>query len=392
MNGIEIGIGIASCGTAAFTGQRVIVDDIQISSLLGDLQDALVEGRTRLPAGRNPSIRPAARCLAPSPSITMKHANPAMPICNSWQKPPRSQPLHSTATAPTRQLRGNEKLLSDILENVSAYIYMKDTQGRYLYANRLLRELFNAPMEEIVGYDDSKFYDATTAAKMRQSDLQVLQQGKTIHDDEESNPNPLTGQTSVYLTTKIPLRHEDGRIYALCGIATDITEKKDIEEHLRRMAQYDALTKLPNRALFSDRLQQTFSTAKRSHEHFGLMFIDLDKFKPVNDTYGHEAGDLLLKEAAHRMQSCVRESDTVARIGGDEFVVLLASLKQDQDAHEVGRKNPPRPQPAVSNIRQHPEHFIQHRRRDLPGTRRQRKGTGQACRSGDVLRQGKRAQ
>jgi hypothetical protein len=193
-------------------------------------------------------------------------------------------------------------------------------------------------MEEIVGYDDSKFYDAATAAKMRQSDQQVLQQGMALHDDEESNPNPLTGQTSVYLTTKIPLRHEDGRIYALCGIATDITEKKDFEEHLRHMAQYDALTKLPNRALFSDRLQQTFTTARRTREHFGLMFIDLDKFKPVNDTYGHEAGDLLLKDAANRMQGCVRESDTVARIGGDEFVVLLASLKHDQDAHEVGEK------------------------------------------------------
>ena len=104
------------------------------------------------------------------------------------------------------------------------------------------------------------------------------------------------------------------------------------------MAQYDALTKLPNRALFGDRLQQIFSIVKRTHEHFGLMYIDLDKFKPVNDTYGHEAGDALLKQAANRMQSCVRESDTVARIGGDEFVVLLASLKYDEDAQEIGEK------------------------------------------------------
>ena len=74
------------------------------------------------------------------------------------------------------------------------------------------------------------------------------------------------------------------------------------------------------------------------HEHFGLMFIDLDKFKPINDNYGHAVGDLLLKEAAQRMQNCVRESDTVARVGGDEFVVLLASLTQDHDAHEVAEK------------------------------------------------------
>jgi len=121
-------------------------------------------------------------------------------------------------------LKESEKQLSDILENVSGYIYLKDMQGRYLFANRLLRELFNAPMEEIVGYDDSKFYDADTAASLLQSDLRVLQGGETLRS-EESNLNQLTGETSVYLTIRLPLRHEDGSIYALCGIATDITEQ-----------------------------------------------------------------------------------------------------------------------------------------------------------------------
>ena len=118
----------------------------------------------------------------------------------------------------------------------------------------------------------------------------------------------------------------------------DITEKKDFEERLLHMAQYDALTSLPNRVFFSDRLQQVFSTSRRTREHFGIMFIDLDKFKPINDTYGHAVGDILLKEVALRMQNCLRQSDTVARIGGDEFVVLLATLKNDQDAQEVAEK------------------------------------------------------
>lgn len=337
LNGLEIGMGAASCGTAAFTGQRVIVDDTQSHPYWAAYQNLAL--KAALGSCWSEPIHSAnGKVLG---TFAIYHHDARKPGEAELQVMAKTANIAAIAIDRNRAdqaIRGNEKLLSDILENVSAYIYMKDMQGRYLYANRLLRELFNAPMEEIVGYDDNKFYDATTATKMRQSDLQVLQQGKTIHDDEESNPNPLTGQTSVYLTTKIPLRHEDGRIYALCGIATDITEKKDFEEHLRHMAQYDALTKLPNRALFSDRLQQTFSTAKRTREHFGLMFIDLDKFKPVNDTYGHAAGDLLLKEAAHRMQNCVRESDTVARIGGDEFVVLLASLKHDQDALEVGEK------------------------------------------------------
>jgi diguanylate cyclase (GGDEF)-like protein len=104
------------------------------------------------------------------------------------------------------------------------------------------------------------------------------------------------------------------------------------------MAQYDALTHLPNRALFNDRLHQAIAAAQRNKAHLALMFIDLDKFKPVNDTYGHGVGDLLLKEVALRIQDCLRESDTAARIGGDEFVILLPAIETQQDASKVGEK------------------------------------------------------
>jgi len=336
INGIEIGIGVASCGTSAFTGQRVIVDDIQSHPYWSAYQD--ITRKARLAACWSEPIHSANGKVLGTFDIYLQHKR--KPDEADLQLMANTANMAAIALDRNRSdqaLKENEKLMSDILENVSAYIYMKDTQGRYLFANRLMREMFNAPMEEIVGFDDSKFYDATTAANMQQSDLHVLQKGETLKN-EETNPNPLTGQTSVYLTTKLPLRHADGSIYALCGIATDITEQKEIEEHIRHMAQYDALTNMPNRALFSDRLQQSFSSAKRTHEHFGLMFIDLDKFKPINDTFGHAVGDLLLKEASQRMQSCVRESDTVARVGGDEFVILLASLKHDQDAAEVAEK------------------------------------------------------
>jgi diguanylate cyclase (GGDEF)-like protein len=140
------------------------------------------------------------------------------------------------------------------------------------------------------------------------------------------------------MTVKLPLRREDGSIYALCGILTDITERKDFENDIQHIAQHDALTHLPNRALFNDRLQQAIATALRNKSRLALMFIDLDKFKPVNDTYGHGVGDLLLKEVALRIQDCLRESDTAARIGGDEFVVLLPAIETEQDAGTVGEK------------------------------------------------------
>lgn len=336
LHGIEIGIGVASCGTAAFTGQRVIVEDIQTHPYWASYKE--LAHQAALGACWSEPIHSASGKVLGTFAIYHREARkPGDADIQLLIKTANVAAIALDRNRADHVIKESEKLLSDILENVSAYIYLKDMQGRYLFANRLLRGLFNAPTEEIVGYDDSKFYDADTAATLLQSDLRVLQGGETLRS-EETNLNPLTGETAVYLTIKLPLRHEDGSIYALCGIATDISEQKDVEEYMRRMAQYDALTNLPNRALFTDRLQQAFSAAKRGHEHFALMYIDLDKFKPINDTFGHAVGDLLLYEAAQRMQGCVRQSDTVARIGGDEFVVLLPSLKQDQDAPEVAEK------------------------------------------------------
>ncbi|MDD2338088.1 MAG: diguanylate cyclase [Geobacteraceae bacterium] len=132
--------------------------------------------------------------------------------------------------------------------------------------------------------------------------------------------------------------HEDGRLKQRVCIFTDITEKKLVEQRIEHMAQHDALTNLPNRALFADRLQHTMAIAKRNQSHFGLLNIDLDHFKAVNDSLGHAAGDTLLQMVAKRMCNCVRESDTVARMGGDEFAALLTSLHSRQDALLVAEK------------------------------------------------------
>ena len=109
-------------------------------------------------------------------------------------------------------------------------------------------------------------------------------------------------------------------------------------EHIHHMAHYDILTDLPNRSLLSDRLQQAIISCKRDHSHLALMFLDLDMFKYINDRLGHDIGDLLLKEVAKRILECLRESDTAARIGGDEFVVLLPSVDSIQTAMMVAEK------------------------------------------------------
>ena len=129
-----------------------------------------------------------------------------------------------------------------------------------------------------------------------------------------------------------------GQVTHYVATMHDITKRKQLEEEVHKLAFYDALTQLPNRRLFNDRLNQTLTRAKRTHSRMALMFIDLDKFKPINDEYGHETGDWVLQTAARRIESCLRASDTAARVGGDEFLVLLPDLKTEDDAHAVAEK------------------------------------------------------
>jgi diguanylate cyclase (GGDEF)-like protein/PAS domain S-box-containing protein len=140
-----------------------------------------------------------------------------------------------------------------------------------------------------------------------------------------------------------PVRDDTGTISHFIGTLTDITQRKAAEEKIRELAFYDPLTQLPNRRLLRDRLEQAIATSNRTGYHGAVLFIDLDNFKTLNDTRGHDVGDLLLVEVAHRLRGCLREQDTVARLGGDEFVVILTHLgRLENDAatqvERVGEK------------------------------------------------------
>jgi diguanylate cyclase (GGDEF)-like protein/PAS domain S-box-containing protein len=136
----------------------------------------------------------------------------------------------------------------------------------------------------------------------------------------------------------VPRFDDHGKFLGYIGSCVDITDRHAVEDMAQYRAHHDPLTDLPNRSLFGDRLRQALASAKRDQTHLAILFIDLDKFKPVNDQFGHAVGDLLLQDATKRMLNCVRESDTVARIGGDEFVVLLPSVDEEQDAVGVAEK------------------------------------------------------
>ncbi|MEJ2590409.1 MAG: EAL domain-containing protein, partial [Candidatus Thiodiazotropha sp.] len=139
-------------------------------------------------------------------------------------------------------------------------------------------------------------------------------------------------QASGAVVSHDPVSKEPTR---LCGTLQDITERRKQEEHILRQAHFDSLTELPNRFLALDRLSQLVNDARRNKERVAVLFLDLDDFKKINDTLGHETGDKLLKEAASRLQSVVRSGDTVGRLGGDEFIILLGGLTQATDAQPV---------------------------------------------------------
>jgi diguanylate cyclase (GGDEF)-like protein/PAS domain S-box-containing protein len=136
----------------------------------------------------------------------------------------------------------------------------------------------------------------------------------------------------------IPVRDKDGRLIEVEGIIIDITERKAAEEQITLLARTDGLTGLANRSTFTERLWQAFAAAQRGALGFAILYLDLDKFKPVNDAFGHPVGDLLLQQVAQRLKSCTRDSDVVARLGGDEFAVLQAEMSEAANAGVMAAK------------------------------------------------------
>ncbi len=159
--------------------------------------------------------------------------------------------------------------------------------------------------------------------------------------DYSKNPARIIAAAGVCVSLLLALftwQLVTGRARAFAQAHSMTRELREREERMRHMAQHDPLTQLPNRALFSDRLQAALARARRDRNRAGLMFVDLDHFKPVNDACGHAVGDSLLIAAAARMRECLRESDTLARIGGDEFVVLLPQIEDHNDAQQVAER------------------------------------------------------
>lgn len=228
------------------------------------------------------------------------------------------------------------RLLGTALSSAGNGVFITDRRGRIRWVNASFTRLTGFAPEEAVG-------ETPSILKSGKQDIAYYQSlWKTVLNGEvwssETVERRRDGSLFTVQQTITPIRGEEGEITHFISILEDITAQKETEARIHRMAHFDALTDLPNRALFYDRLQQVLAQAKRGGHSSALMFLDLDRFKTVNDTLGHHVGDLLLQEVARRVRACVRESDTVARLGGDEFTVLLHEVVDRESAAIVARK------------------------------------------------------
>jgi diguanylate cyclase (GGDEF)-like protein/PAS domain S-box-containing protein len=235
-------------------------------------------------------------------------------------------------------LKESQQRYEELSEKSRTYSWEVNTEGLYTFVSTAAEGILGYRPDELVG--KKYFYDLCTPGDkdmIRAFGENVLSSGKDVVDFENKVVSK-NGSVLWVLSNGIPLLDRRGRVRGFRGTDTDITQRKKMADSIAHMALHDHLTGLPNRTLFEDRVKMALASASRTFRYSCVMFMDLDNFKPVNDNYGHGTGDLLLKEVAARIKDLLRESDTAARIGGDEFVILLPEINDIKDGLKVGEK------------------------------------------------------
>jgi diguanylate cyclase (GGDEF)-like protein/PAS domain S-box-containing protein len=258
--------------------------------------------------------------------------------------------LRSDAATFQEKLRNSEKLHRFLVNTSPDIIYVLNDEGFFTFVNQRVEELLGYTREELIGqhytllvYDEDMelaqfaFNERRTGRRATQN-LELRLRAK---DQAEGHKSFSTSAMCVELSATglySPPETGDRRHLGTYGVARDISERKQAEAVIRYQAYHDLLTGLPNRTLFKDRLSMVIAQARRVGHMVAVMFIDLDRFKIVNDSLGHVIGDRLLRTVGQRIETCLREGDTLARLGGDEFVVLLPQIDQRENAGIVARK------------------------------------------------------
>lgn len=228
------------------------------------------------------------------------------------------------------------RLLRGAMDSATNAMFITEKDGTIVWFNEALSLFSGYSFAELMGSNPKLMSSGVQEANFWREFWQTIEQGKAWRGELANRRKD--GSLINVVQNVTPLFDNTGNLTHFLAVQQDITEMKELEREIQFLAYHDVLTGLPNRMLFNDRMQQAISQSKRDKAEFAVLFLDLDGFKEVNDTYGHAAGDRLLQIAADRLRACVRAGDTVARLGGDEFTVLLREVNDTQNLLRVAEK------------------------------------------------------
>lgn len=244
----------------------------------------------------------------------------------------------SLRTSVNQVKEGQDKLRlsAQVFVNSTEAIVITDSDNNIIQVNKAFTDITGYSSEEVIGKNPRVLQSGQMSVDFYREMWETLLetgcwQGEIM--DRRKNGEIYPKWLSIAV-----VRDEQGAVSNYIALFADITERRASYDRIQYLAHYDALTSLPNRALLNDHIELAIAGAKRNQTKIAIIFLDLDRFKIVNDTMGHHAGDILLQAVAERLQECVRESDTVARLGGDEFVILLNNVDDEKDAALVAQK------------------------------------------------------
>ena len=233
------------------------------------------------------------------------------------------------------KLKSRLSFLQSMMDSIPNPIFYKTPDGKYIGCNKMFEKYVGISKEELAGKTVRDITSHDWKFQCARTDMQILGTGK-LKPYETVITMPDGGSRNV-IFSKALLKNSDGKPEAIVGTIQDITERKKAEDKIQKLAYYDTLTGLPNRQLLLDRIRIMVEHSKRNEETFAVLFIDVDRFKTINDTLGHTAGDQLLMNIANILKANVRSCDTVARLGGDEFVIVLTNVDEKTVSHIAGK-------------------------------------------------------
>ena len=329
LDGVMIGSGVGSCGTAAFEKRRVVVSDIAKDPLWKNYRG--LAGKFGLKACWSVPILSSKKEVLGTFAVYSQTVH--MP--DTQELDLLSSSSHLAGIAIERHLAEDHlRLLENSIATLNDIVLISEAEPfeepgpRIVFVNKAFERLTGYTKEEVIGKTPRILQGVNTQRSELDRIHTALKKWEPVRAELI---NYKKSGEEIWLDLNIvPLADENGWYTHWVAIERDITERKLAEQEIQHLAFYDPLTKLPNRQLLLDRLEQQLVSTIRSDHSGALLFIDLDNFKILNDSHGHDMGDFLLKQVAKRIGEAVRASDTVARLGGDEFVVILENLSADE--------------------------------------------------------------